>query len=313
MNEIDIASLCNALSIKEKESPVQILDVKLKDRGEKRLALCLVGKVLTSKVVNKDAFRDVLKRIWRVNGGVEIEPIEDNIFEFQFTNLEARQRVFSGGPWRFDNAIILLEEPTRSGEIANMEFNRTEFWVQIHNLPLLCMSEGIGLFLGRMIGDMVQPSVSNGAYMGTWWKFLWQANIPLKIKWEVETSLHAVWSCKSLKGVRESWHLSDKIGNGKVWTHRNLVTHGVHSGGLEDVFEWASGFIEDYHTSAVLPSSSSNVGVATSSKEASLVVRAYSGTLYPNLASTCNRNYSLSATLILFGAKPSFVLATPDS
>ncbi|KAK4838139.1 hypothetical protein QYF36_011352 [Acer negundo] len=35
-------------------------------------------------------------------------------------------------------------------------------------------------------------------------------------KWEVETSLHAVWSCKSLRGVRQSWICSDRIGNGKV-------------------------------------------------------------------------------------------------
>ncbi|TXG72444.1 hypothetical protein EZV62_001023 [Acer yangbiense] len=133
MNEIEIASLCNALSIEEKESPAKILDVNLKDRGEQRLALCLVGKVLASKVVNMDTFRDVMKRIWRVNRGVEIEPVEDNIFEFQFKNLEARQRILSGGPWRFNRAIIIFEKPTRTGEIANMEFNRTEFWVQIRN------------------------------------------------------------------------------------------------------------------------------------------------------------------------------------
>ena len=141
MNEIEIATLCDALSIGEKESPVQILDVKLKDKGEQRLALCLVGKVLTSKVVNKDAFRDVMQRIWRVNGGVEIEPIEDNIFEFQFNNIEARQRILSGEQWRFDNAIIIMEEPIGMGEIATMVFNSTEFWVQIHNLPILCMSK----------------------------------------------------------------------------------------------------------------------------------------------------------------------------
>ncbi|KAK1592694.1 hypothetical protein Q3G72_028842 [Acer saccharum] len=112
MNVNDIASLCNALSIGEKEMPATILDVNLKDRGEQRLALCLVGKVLASKVVNREAFVDVLKRIWRVNGGVEIEAIEDNIFEFQFKSLEARKRILSVGPWR------LME---RSSYLRNLE------------------------------------------------------------------------------------------------------------------------------------------------------------------------------------------------
>ena len=59
MNVYEIASLCNALSIGEKESPARTLDVQLKDSGEQRLALCLVGKVLTPKVLNRVAFMDV--------------------------------------------------------------------------------------------------------------------------------------------------------------------------------------------------------------------------------------------------------------
>ncbi|KAL5813579.1 hypothetical protein ACOSQ3_024342 [Xanthoceras sorbifolium] len=33
-----------------------------------------------------------------------------------------------------------------------MRFDKTEFWIQIHNVPLLCMTKEIGLFLGRQIG-----------------------------------------------------------------------------------------------------------------------------------------------------------------
>ncbi|TXG62451.1 hypothetical protein EZV62_009445 [Acer yangbiense] len=164
MNEIEIASLCNALSIGEKDSPAQILDAGLKNRGEQRLALCLVGKVLGFKVVNMDAFRDVMSTIWRVNGGVEIEAIEDNIFEFHFKNLEARKRILSGGPWRLDRAIIILEEPTGTEDITNMGFNKTEFWVQVHNLPFLCMSEEIGVFLGNMIGEVRNIDMEAGKH-----------------------------------------------------------------------------------------------------------------------------------------------------
>ncbi|KAK3206892.1 hypothetical protein Dsin_020938 [Dipteronia sinensis] len=157
MNKDEVALLCNALSIGEEESPATTRDVNLKDRGEQRLALCLVGKVLAPKVVNR-VWRVnggvESERVWRVNGGVDIEAGADNIFEFHFKNLEARQRILSGGSWRFDRAIIIFEEPIGTREIATMGFNRTEFWVQVHNLPFMCMSEEIGLFLGNMIGEV---------------------------------------------------------------------------------------------------------------------------------------------------------------
>ncbi|KAK2633333.1 hypothetical protein Ddye_032740 [Dipteronia dyeriana] len=35
-----------------------------------------------------------------------------------------------------------------------MNFNKLEFWIQIHNIPLLCMTEEIGIFLGKMIGEV---------------------------------------------------------------------------------------------------------------------------------------------------------------
>ncbi|TXG56668.1 hypothetical protein EZV62_017981 [Acer yangbiense] len=117
MNLNDIALLCDALSLKEKERPARILDTKLKYRG-----------------------------------GVEIEPIKGNIFAFYFKTAEDRQRVQNGEPWSFDRAIIAFEKPAGTSEVCDMKFNSVDFWVQIHNISLLCMTEEIGMFLGSMIG-----------------------------------------------------------------------------------------------------------------------------------------------------------------
>ncbi|TXG48468.1 hypothetical protein EZV62_024343 [Acer yangbiense] len=154
MNYEEIAMICGALSIKEKKSPIGTLDDKLKDKGEQRLLLCLVGKVMATKLVNREAFMDVMQSIWMVSEGVEIEAMEGNIFAFHFRNMEDRKRIQMGGLWTFDRAIIIFEEPTGIGEISNMTFKVVEFWVQIHNLPLLCMTKEIGLFLRRMIGEV---------------------------------------------------------------------------------------------------------------------------------------------------------------
>ncbi|KAK0578618.1 hypothetical protein LWI29_013252 [Acer saccharum] len=44
MQSEELAMLCSALSIKEKERPVGTLDSNLKEKGERLLSLCLVGK-----------------------------------------------------------------------------------------------------------------------------------------------------------------------------------------------------------------------------------------------------------------------------
>ncbi|KAK3212382.1 hypothetical protein Dsin_017088 [Dipteronia sinensis] len=51
-----------------------------------------------------------------------------------------------------------------------MKFSKVEFWVQVHNLPLLCMSREVGKFLGKMIGDVDLETVRDeaiGAFIGS--------------------------------------------------------------------------------------------------------------------------------------------------
>ncbi|KAK3180241.1 hypothetical protein Dsin_000130 [Dipteronia sinensis] len=94
----EIERLYGALSLKEKVCPVpvQVLDTGLKGLGEQRLALCLVGKVLSTTLINREAFMSLIARIWRVTEEVEIEIVSGNIFAFHFKNAEDRQSVLSG-------------------------------------------------------------------------------------------------------------------------------------------------------------------------------------------------------------------------
>ncbi|KAK1566944.1 hypothetical protein Q3G72_006375 [Acer saccharum] len=154
MKSNELAMIYSTLSIKEKERPVGTLDSNLKEKGEHLLSLCLVVKVLINKLVNKEALINVLSTIWRTNEGVEIEALEGNLFACYFKNMDDRKYIQSGGTWTFDRAIIAFKEPSGTGNIAHMKFNRVEFWVQIHKLPLLCLTKDIGTFLGKMIGEI---------------------------------------------------------------------------------------------------------------------------------------------------------------
>ncbi|KAK3218736.1 hypothetical protein Dsin_012706 [Dipteronia sinensis] len=56
----------------------------------------------------------------------------------------------------FYNALIALEKPDGKGTIDSLRFDQADFWVQIHQVPLLCMTREIGRFLGGMVGLVLE-------------------------------------------------------------------------------------------------------------------------------------------------------------
>lgn len=65
---------------------VLILEEK-KQREELRLSRCLAGKVLSLKLVNRDAFKNTILQAWRtLRISVVIKSIGENMFAFDFAN-----------------------------------------------------------------------------------------------------------------------------------------------------------------------------------------------------------------------------------
>ena len=59
-----------------------------------------------------------------------------------------------GGPWHFDRALIVLIEPSDIGDIKNQSFMHTTFWVQIHNILIMCMNKEAIEKLGEKISGI---------------------------------------------------------------------------------------------------------------------------------------------------------------
>ncbi|KAK9145366.1 hypothetical protein Sjap_005269 [Stephania japonica] len=45
-------------------------------------------------------------------------------------------------------------KPLGIGELSQMDFSRTAFWVQLHNMPLACMTKKAVHFLGSIFGEV---------------------------------------------------------------------------------------------------------------------------------------------------------------
>ncbi|XP_059436243.1 uncharacterized protein LOC132169189 [Corylus avellana] len=115
---------------------------------------CLIGKLWMGKRVNKDALKTVLSRIWRTLGGIIFKELDDNIWLFEFEDVEDLRRVLEGRPWSFDRHILVLKEFDGSTPPSQMAFTHSPFWVQIHDMPLLCMTKGVGTKIGESMGQL---------------------------------------------------------------------------------------------------------------------------------------------------------------
>lgn len=118
---------------------------------------CLVGKVLTSQLVNKEASRLSMARLWGKDKETEIEigSLGKNKFVFSFANVQSKRKILLDGPWHFNKTLIIFRE-LRLEKLRNLHFKYVNFWVQIHNVLVFCMSECMGMKIGRMIGDVLE-------------------------------------------------------------------------------------------------------------------------------------------------------------
>ncbi|TXG70717.1 hypothetical protein EZV62_005652 [Acer yangbiense] len=121
MGSEEIKRLYASMSLKEKEGPVWRLQDGLKAVGAKKMALCLAGKIQAPDLINREAFRSLIAKIWKVQQGVEIEVISNNIYAFHFQSVDDRRKVLLGGPWSFDDALIVLEELAGKGAITSLK------------------------------------------------------------------------------------------------------------------------------------------------------------------------------------------------
>ncbi|KAK2646525.1 hypothetical protein Ddye_021720 [Dipteronia dyeriana] len=152
MNAEDIIKLSESLTLKENEGPLMKVTKELMKDGGRHMFLRLIGKLLSNKPMNREVFLVVMLKIWRTLKGFEIEVIGGNAFSF--TCDDDKRRILHGGLWSFDNALLVIEEPLGKGDIQDMRFINVSFWIQIHRVPLICMTSEIGRFLGDLIGEV---------------------------------------------------------------------------------------------------------------------------------------------------------------
>ncbi|KAK7835681.1 uncharacterized protein CFP56_023287 [Quercus suber] len=114
--------------------------------------LSLMGKFLTCKPFNKRAAKSTMRRAWGLGDRVCIKEVGPNLFQFKFTSEFDLNRILRGGPWSFDNQLLMLIRWRKGMTVGNIRMETATLWVQIWGAPLDMFSSQVAKKVGSRLG-----------------------------------------------------------------------------------------------------------------------------------------------------------------
>ncbi|XP_075489138.1 uncharacterized protein LOC142527993 [Primulina tabacum] len=187
--------LMENLTLSTDEDEEIIIEENSTHQKSSDLEFCLIGRFLTDRSINFNAMKNRMASIWRPGKGICIKELEGNLYLFQFFHTIDLKRVLDGGPWSFDNHLLVLHK-MKSGEIPSLiPLNSADFWVQVYDLPIGFMSEHIGKLLGNFIGKFVTYDISNNSS-------IWRTFMRIRVTVDVSKPLKRF---KKIRKQGEDW------------------------------------------------------------------------------------------------------------
>lgn len=122
--------------------------------------LCIVGKILSPKMLNVAAVSNILTAAWRCKSPFSVVSWNNNVFLFRFENSEDKTSVLKEGPWSVMNNLLVLIELVDGAAISDLDFSKCPFWVQVHGLPVGKMSRSNAEIIGRRFGKLLAIEAS---------------------------------------------------------------------------------------------------------------------------------------------------------
>lgn len=130
------------------------LDLSLNDSNATTFnALTLIGFVVSDKVINFKAIKNILLNVWNFGTPIQTTHLDRNKFVVSFTSEESKAKVLVACPWAIKGHILLLQQWNPSYSLEELTFCYTPFWIQIHNIPLNRMNVDNTRRFGAYIGE----------------------------------------------------------------------------------------------------------------------------------------------------------------
>ncbi|PWA49962.1 hypothetical protein CTI12_AA455450 [Artemisia annua] len=118
---------------------------------------CLLGKVIADNhIVHKQSVISILRNAWKNYNPVNISPWKNNFFKFAFENKEDIRKILHDSPWSVMGYYVAFAPWDSNKTLNELEFNRGEFWIQVHDLPLGMLSSEYATELANSLGKLIE-------------------------------------------------------------------------------------------------------------------------------------------------------------
>ncbi|XP_050259813.1 uncharacterized protein LOC126704863 [Quercus robur] len=119
-------------------------DIQVSEEGQleelEGCVLSLIGKFLTCKPYNRKVAKNTLQRAWGLEKGLQISEVGNNLFQFKFQSEYELNQILKGGPWTFDNQLLMLTRWRAGMSANNVALEHASLWVQIWGVSFDMMS-----------------------------------------------------------------------------------------------------------------------------------------------------------------------------
>ena len=134
----------------------EVEEIQVPDEGRSEeidgYVLSLIGKFVIYKPYNRKVAKNTLRKAWGLDQKLQISEVGSNLFQFKFQSEYDLERIFRGGPWSFDNQLLLLIRLKKGMSANNVVLEHASLWIQIWGVPFDMMAPKVAMEIGNKMG-----------------------------------------------------------------------------------------------------------------------------------------------------------------
>lgn len=186
-----------SLMEEEMDKHIELNEEELKEI-KNQLNLCLVGKLLSNRIISPAAIKNALRGAWKTREDFTTEIIGRNIFNFRFESSTDREWVLNNGPWTFDKELIIIEERVANQRSVEQEFKHVNFWIRLINLPMGYRNIAVARKIGNSIGKFLETGDGKD-------DLFWGHSIRMRVRMDISKPLLRGFMLRATGIVGRCW------------------------------------------------------------------------------------------------------------